>query len=145
MHHFNTAPRTLTAPPRYPPPRTAEVNVKNFRRGYAMWQLVTYCPMIVDMLLGDVPLPSGRYSEQSLGSSSFMAAAVYVASNKDLWEEVPGALQHLRRYRNSAEVYFLTQDLRRGHPFDMQQFNQYLTDGGWCSGCAEERGDGGNR
>jgi hypothetical protein len=119
-----TPPHTTTPNP------AADVNVKNFRRGYAMWHLVTSSPELVDLLLGDTPLPSGRYSDQTLGSSSFMAAVTYVASNRDLWEAVPGALQHLRRYRNTAEAHFLGQDLRRGHPFDMERFRHYLADGG---------------
>jgi hypothetical protein len=57
-----------TAP--HPPAHADPVTVELLQRsgGLAMYNLVTSLPELVDLLLGDTPVPSGRYSQRTLGA-----------------------------------------------------------------------------
>ena len=58
------------------------------------------------MLLGDMPIDGvgGKVPSCNISGTCLASSVTYVSACRDLWESVPGALQRLRRIRNTAEV-----------------------------------------
>lgn len=97
------------------------------KRGGAMVACCQLFPLVVDMLLGDSPVPDeGKVDGNGSAHNSVSNAVAYWVSCRHFWEEVPGSLEWLRKTRNTFELLCLTHDVRTGLLSDLAEVDQYL-------------------
>ncbi|GFR48635.1 hypothetical protein Agub_g10551 [Astrephomene gubernaculifera] len=96
------------------------------RNGMALAACCCWLPMMVDMLLGDMPVPSGPLPPMAVAAGSVGCQVGYVRCCGDLWRDTPGVLEYVRRFRNTYEVFGIISDARSGANPNMRDFRRYM-------------------
>lgn len=99
--------------------------------GSAAVYAVSQTPAVVEYLLGERPMPSNPIPRYLPGSDSYAQAALYVKSCGDLWRDTPGALELIRKMRNTQRAAELLSQAAAGETpsLDVQAVQRCL-DGG---------------
>ncbi|GLC51589.1 hypothetical protein PLESTB_000518900 [Pleodorina starrii] len=100
---------------------------EKLRSGMALALCCAWLPNLVDMLLGEMPLPAGPIPAMLVSSAASMGAQVaYVRYCGELWRSAPGVIDYVRRYRNTFEVFCIVSDARSGLKPSMKDFHRYM-------------------
>ncbi|GIL92792.1 hypothetical protein Vretimale_19193 [Volvox reticuliferus] len=104
-------------------PRSVKEKLRN---GMAMAICCCWMPNLLDMLLGDIPIPSGPLPPISTSPGAMAPQVAYARCCGDLWRDTPGILDYARRYRNTYEVFCVVTDARTGRKVDMDEFQRFM-------------------
>ncbi|GIL61126.1 hypothetical protein Vafri_15526 [Volvox africanus] len=104
-------------------PRGVKEKLQN---GMALATCCCWMPHLVDMLLGDIPIPSGPLPPLSMSPGAMAPQVAYARYCEDLWRDTPGVLDYVRRYRNTYEVFCITTDTRTDRKANMDEFRRYM-------------------
>ncbi|KXZ49061.1 hypothetical protein GPECTOR_23g146 [Gonium pectorale] len=96
------------------------------RGGLALAAVCVWMPYLLDMLLGDMPIPGGPLPPVAVSVGSVGCQVAYARYCGDLWRQEPGVLDFVRRYRNTYEVFCIITDARSGRDPDMKAFRRFM-------------------